>query len=45
MVEAREVRPKKTELEVADLSVVWIPFRTGDDGVPREAWRDTRGAA
>lgn len=44
VVSAREVRPAKGDLEVIELAVAWIPWRRGEDGVAREAWRDATGA-
>ncbi|MCB9598129.1 MAG: ATP-binding protein [Sandaracinaceae bacterium] len=44
-VEEREVRPRKGDLEITDLAVAWIPWRTGPDGIAREAWRAPQGSA
>jgi len=38
-IEVRDVGPRKGDLDIADLAVAWIPFRTDPDGVAREAWR------
>ncbi len=42
-IEAQAVAPRKGDLVVEDVALLWRPYRTGEDGVTREAWRAVTG--
>jgi hypothetical protein len=40
VLETRSLAPRKSDIAVGDVALVWVPWRRGADGFPASAWKD-----